>query len=65
LGMRNVKLGLRLGRERFMTRTRHYPNDFQRRRLVVVLIENNVLANGITAAKKFSHKRFIDDHNRR
>ena len=65
LCMRNVKLWLRLGRERFMTRTRHYADDFQRRRLVVVLIENNALANGIASAKKFSHKRFINDHDRR
>jgi len=36
LGMRNVKLGLQLGRKRFMMGTRDDADDFQRRRLVVV-----------------------------
>ena len=47
-----------------MMRTCHYPDNLERSRFVVCLIENNALTNRIATPQKAAHESFVDDDNR-
>src|SRR5206468_11011159 len=63
LRMRNVKFRLGFGGQRFMMRICHYPDNLERSRFVILLIENDALTNGITTSQKATNKSFVNDDN--